>query len=202
VEVILNKFVKAYDGTTLSFHDGSTRSAGMVIWAAGIIGQQPMGLPEASRAAGNRIRVNDKLMAEGTHNVFAVGDIAFEISDPTWPKGHPQVAQVAIQMGKFVAQSLTAPQPDRVFKYKDLGSMATIGRNKAVVDLPGFKMKGFLAWLVWMFIHLISLVGYKNRIFVLINWIWSYFSYDQSLRLLIKPWQGPSASVTSPQKTP
>ena len=106
-----------------------------------------------------------------------------------YPKGHPQVAQVAIQQGKNLAKNLKRIQKGKSlldFRYRDLGSMATIGRNRAVVDLPRFKFQGFFAWVVWLIVHLFSLIGVKNRLFVFLNWIWNYFTYDQSLRLIIR----------------
>jgi NADH:ubiquinone reductase (H+-translocating) len=188
VKVIFKKYVKDFDGQTLTMNDGSTLLAGKVIWAAGITGQPPAGLPSTAVGPGNRILINDMMQVEGLTNVYALGDTALIMGTEAWPKGHPQVAQVAIQMANQLAKNLTTTNP-KPFKYKDLGSMATIGRNKAVVELPNLKFKGFLAWLVWMFIHLISLIGARNKIVVFINWIWSYLTYDPSLRLLIRPRQ-------------
>ncbi|MCC6726249.1 MAG: NAD(P)/FAD-dependent oxidoreductase, partial [Saprospiraceae bacterium] len=126
---------------------------------------------------------------DGFENVYAIGDSAL-LLDEAYPKGHPQVAQVAMQMGTNLADNLKRSlrqQPAKPFVYKDLGSMATIGRNKAVVDLPFWKFNGTFAWYTWLMVHLLQLIGFKNKIFVFFNWVWSYLTYDQSLRLVIKP---------------
>ena len=133
---------------------------------------------------------------EGLEDVYALGDIALMEGDAAFPKGHPQLAQVAIQQGRLLAENLNAcsgrrPRRIRHFSYKDKGSMATVGRNRAVVDLPKVHFHGFMAWMVWMFIHLISILGMRNRLTVLINWIWAYFNYSTSLRLLIHPSPNP-----------
>ena len=160
-----------------------------VIWAAGIIGNTVRGLPEGAIVRGNRIQVDRQCRVRGTEDVYAIGDIA-AMDEEGYPYHHPQVAQVALQMGKFVGKNLRnrlrgrAEQP--TFSYNDLGSMATIGRNKAVVDLPQFSFQGFFAWLTWLFVHLFQIIGVKNKIFVFLNWVWSYFTYDQSLRLIIR----------------
>jgi NADH dehydrogenase len=121
--------------------------------------------------------------------VFALGDIASMSTDKPYPKGHPQVAQVAIQQARLLARNLNAVKTSswKKFTYKDLGSMATIGRNLAVVEFPKMKFAGFFAWCVWMFVHLISLIGTKNKVQTFLNWVWNYFTYDQSLRLILSP---------------
>ena len=160
-----------------------------VIWAAGIIGNTVRGLPEGSIVQGNRIQVDRACRVRGLTNVYAVGDIA-AMDEPGYPYYHPQVAQVALQMGKFVGRNLRRQQRGKsinaTYSYNDLGSMATVGRNKAVVDLPKFSFNGFFAWLVWLFVHLFQIIGVKNKLFIFINWVWSYFTYDQSLRLIIR----------------
>jgi NADH:ubiquinone reductase (H+-translocating) len=189
VEVRLGTFVKDFDGKTLTMSDGSQLEAKKVIWAAGIAGQPIPGIPAAAYGPGKRIKVNAFNQVEGLGNVYAVGDNAL-LSDEAYPKGHPQVAQVAMQMAANLAENLNraakfqAPKP---FVYKDLGSMATIGRNKAVADLPFLKFNGILAWYAWLLVHLVQLIGFKNKVFVFFNWVWSYLTYDQSLRLVIKP---------------
>ena len=137
---------------------------------------------------GGRMKVNNYSQVDGYQNIFALGDVAL-MTEEKFPNGHPQVAQPAIQQGKLLAKNLVSlirgnqPKP---FKYKDLGSMATVGRNLAVVDLPFLKFQGFLAWLTWMFVHLMAIVGVKNKVLIFINWLWNYVTYDQSLRLIIR----------------
>ena len=188
VNVFLNSRVKDYDGENVFLEDGKSIPTKTLVWAAGVIGNKIEGLNPDSMAKANRIKVNRNNRVEGYQNVFAIGDIAF-MTEEKYPNGHPQVAQVAIQQAVALAkyfknQLLNKPSKD--FSYKDLGAMATIGRNKAVADLPHFKFAGFFAWIVWMFIHLMSLVGGKNRLFAFINWAWSYITFDQSLRLIIR----------------
>jgi NADH dehydrogenase len=123
----------------------------------------------------------------GYKNIFAIGDVATMLTRNT-PQGHPMMAPPAMQQGKLLGKNLICllqGKPMKAFKYSDKGSMATIGRNKAVVDLHAYKTQGILAWFVWMFVHLISIVGYRNRLVVLMNWMWSYFSYDKGIRLII-----------------
>ncbi|HAD14612.1 MAG TPA: FAD-dependent oxidoreductase [Saprospirales bacterium] len=192
VELWLDKVVKAYDGKTVVMDDGSTIRADKVIWAAGIIGNKLEGIPATSMSRGNRIICNEFNEVAGLSDVYALGDIAFQTHEPAWPNGHPQVAQPAMQQGKLLAQNLIRKHKGSTmlpFRYKDLGSMATIGRHRAVADLPYWKTQGFLAWGMWMFIHLLYILGTKNKVFVFLNWVWNYLTYDQSLRLVIKPWR-------------
>jgi len=184
-----NTRVVDFDGSFVYTKDGEKIQANKVIWAAGIKGNALKGIPEEYLTWGNRLKVNAYNQLEGLDQVFAIGDIAY-MEDEAFPKGHPQVAQVAIQQGKNLAKNLKRLQKGdafQAFQYKDLGSMATIGRNRAVVDLPKVKFQGAFAWVVWLIIHLFALIGVKNKIFVFINWIWNYFTYDQSLRLIIRP---------------
>lgn len=189
VKVILNKRVMDFDGEYVHLADDSKIQAQKVIWAAGITGNTLKGLPDGTLTYGNRLKVDRFNQVEGFSNIFALGDIAY-MEEEEYPKGHPQVAQVAIQQAKQLSENLKNKLKGKEFEqffYKDLGSMATIGRNRAVVDLPRFKFKGFFAWIIWLIVHLFSLIGVKNKIFVFLNWIWNYFTYDQSLRLIIKP---------------
>ncbi|MEY3417305.1 MAG: dehydrogenase [Bacteroidota bacterium] len=186
VEIRTGTYVSNYDGNELSFKDGSTLKTQTVIWAAGVEGNSLAGLPPESIVGGNRIIVNRLNQVNDT--VFAIGDIAM-MSTPKYPKGHPQVANVAINQANCLAKNLSNIQlgkPCTAFEYKDLGSMATIGRNKAVVDLPFIQFKGYLAWLVWMFLHLMLILSVKNKIIIFINWAWAYITKDTSLRLIIK----------------
>jgi NADH dehydrogenase len=161
-----------------------------VVWAAGIKGNSIEGFPKEVYAASNRLKVNKYNQVDGLPNVFAVGDIALMSGDLKFPNGHPQVAQPAIQQGELLAKNLLKilRKEELVgFNYKDLGSMATVGRHLAVVDLPFWKFQGAFAWYVWMFVHLMAILGVKNKVVVFINWLWNYVTYDQSLRLIIKP---------------
>ncbi len=189
VKVILNKRVTDFDGEFVHLKDDTKIQAQKVIWAAGITGNTLKGLPDGTLTYGNRLKVNRFNQVDGFSNIFALGDIAY-MEEEDYPQGHPQVAQVAIQQAKQLAENLKNKLKGKEFEqffYKDLGSMATIGRNRAVVDLPKFKFKGFFAWIVWLIVHLFSLIGVKNKVFVFLNWVWNYFTYDQSLRLIIKP---------------
>ncbi|MCP9745227.1 NAD(P)/FAD-dependent oxidoreductase [Lacihabitans sp. CS3-21] len=161
-----------------------------VVWAAGVKANAITGFSPEIFGRGGRIKVNEFNQVEGFQNIFALGDLALMTADAEFPNGHPQMAQPAIQQGKLLAQNFTKiinNQSPKSFKYKDLGSMATIGRNLAVVDLPFWKFQGTFAWYVWMFVHLMSILGVKNKILIFINWLWNYITYDQSLRLIIKP---------------
>jgi NADH dehydrogenase len=181
--------VKDYDGRTVTLADGGIINSRMLVWAAGVTGNKLEGVPDEALAPKNRIKVDAYSKVEGTDNIYAIGDIAL-MTEEKYPNGHPQVAQPAIQQAELLAKNLLNKIHNRPlipFHYKDLGSMATVGKNLAVVDLPNFKFQGFFAWLVWMFIHLMSIVGIKNRLMIFINWVWNYITYDQSLRLIIRP---------------
>jgi NADH dehydrogenase len=188
VKVHLNCAVKAYDGYEISLSTGDKLISRTMIWAAGVTCQPIDGISAESLGKGHRVKVDAFNRVKGYDNIFAIGDAAIMEGDVGFPVGHPQMAQPAIQQGKLVAENikrLIRKKSMTPFRYNDMGSMATIGRNKAVVDLGKFKSQGFFAWLIWMFIHLISLVGFKNKIFVLLSWLWSYLSYDKSNRLII-----------------
>jgi NADH:ubiquinone reductase (H+-translocating) len=191
VKIYMDKVVKNYDGTTVTIDDGSTILSKKVIWAAGITGNILEGIPKESLVRGNRLKVNDFNQVVGVENIFAIGDIASQ-SQEKWENGHPQVAQVALQQGANLANNMKNLQKNKAltpFKYRDLGSMATIGRHRAVVDLPFWKFQGALAWFAWLFVHLFAILGMKNKVFIFLNWVWNYMTYDQSLRLVIKPWK-------------
>ena len=188
VKVILNTRVTDFDCEHVYLANDTKIQAQKVIWAAGITGNKINGLPDKILTYGNRLKVNRFNQIEGFSNIYALGDIAY-MEEENYPKGHPQVAQVAIQQANKLSENLKNKlkgKKNEPFFYKDLGSMATIGRNRAVVDLPRFKFKGFFAWVVWLIVHLFSLIGVKNKVFVFLNWVWNYFTYDQSLRLIIK----------------
>ncbi|QEM09441.1 NAD(P)/FAD-dependent oxidoreductase [Mucilaginibacter rubeus] len=191
VEVLTGVKVESYNGEEIKFEGGKTIRTKNVIWSAGVMGVIPEGFDKDAIERGNRIKVDSIGRVAGFNNVFAIGDVAAMITDET-PKGHPGVAQVAIQMGQHVAKNIihiingeqTSP-----FKYNDKGSLATIGRNKAVADLGKVKFQGFFAWLVWMFVHLISLLGGRNKVIVFINWVSSYVTYNGGTRLIIRKFE-------------
>ena len=198
VIVKTNTRVNDYDGEFVYMQDGSKIPANKVIWAAGVTGKWIEGLPEVSQTRGNRICVDEYNQVKGCEHIYALGDIACMQNEENH-HGHPQVAQVAIQQAKNLYKNILLEKDNKAkipFQYKDLGTMATIGRNRAVVDLPKWKTQGFFAWLIWMVVHLYALIGVKNRLFVFINWIWNYFTYDQSLRLIIKAKSRPEKKLS------
>jgi len=188
VEVLLGMKVEGYDGTTIRFEGGRTIKTRNVIWSAGVMGVIPEGFGKDIIERGNRLRVDTICRVDGYPNIFAIGDVAAMIT-PETPKGHPGVAQVAIQMGKNVGKNilhLLKEETTEPFKYNDKGSLATIGRNKAIADLGKLKFQGFFAWLIWMFVHLMSLLGFRNKVVVFINWVGSYLTYNGGTRLIIR----------------
>ena len=188
VNVRLNCRVNDFDGKYVYLNDGTTIRTNNLVWAAGVKANGVEGINPAVLARGGRIKVNRFNQVESYENIFAVGDVAF-MTEEKFPDGHPQLAQPAMQQGKLLAKNLKnllRGNPLKEFVYKDLGSMATVGRNLAVVDLPFWHFQGFFAWLTWMFVHLMSIVGVKNRVLIFINWLWNYVTYDQSLRLIIR----------------
>ena len=188
VDVLLNELVIDYDGTIVTTKSGKKLFAKNLIWTAGVKGQFPSGLNKESVVGGNRLKTNEYLKVEGYEAVFAMGDIAAVITKQT-PKGHPQVAQPAIQQGKFLSKTLMNiinKKSIKPFKYKDKGSLATVGKRRAVADLGKLKFAGYFAWLLWSLVHIMSISGFRNRLLVGINWAMSYFSYEKSNRLIIR----------------
>ncbi|QXP59123.1 NAD(P)/FAD-dependent oxidoreductase [Olleya sp. HaHaR_3_96] len=192
VNVWKNVRVTSYDGTTVTTNSDLTFDSETVVWAAGVKGAAIKGLDaEQFVSRSNRILVNEFSQVKGLDHIFAVGDVA-QMSSETVPHGHPMMAQPAIQQGKLLGDNilkLLEGKPMTPFVYKDRGSMATIGRNRAVVDLPKFKFQGVFAWFVWMFVHLFSLVGFRNRTVVFINWVYNYIRFDREARLIIRPYK-------------
>jgi NADH dehydrogenase, FAD-containing subunit len=187
VNIRVNTRVVDYDGDTLKLGDGEVLTSKLVIWAAGISGVVPAGIPDEVIGRARRIQVDEFNQVKGLPDVFAIGDACI-MSTSDRPNGDPQVAQVAIQQGENLARNFKAIRKKtelKQFRYTDKGSMATIGRNRAVADLPFLKFSGFIAWLTWMFVHLMAIVGVKNRLLIFINWMWNYMTYDQSLRLIL-----------------
>lgn len=187
VNLMLDTQVTGYVNKVVHLKNGNNLDSTTVIWAAGVTGSHPNGFVAEQTGKGNRLLVDAFNRIKGLEDAYTIGDVALLVGSNT-PNGHPQVAQVALQQAKNLAANLKRKNQKawKPYKYNDKGSMATIGRNKAVVDLPFLKFQGFLAWFVWMFVHLISIIGVKNKLFIFINWIWNYVTYDQSLRLIIR----------------
>ncbi len=193
VTLLTNTILKEYDGEKITLQDSNTIPTKMVIWAAGIKGNVPEGVSKDLIAKGNRIKTDRQCRVQGFENIYAIGDVAY-MEEPAWPNGHPQVAPVAMQQADLIADNLkriemrSGEKTLHEFEYKDKGSMATVGRNLAVVDVPKPKLhfNGFLAWMIWMGLHLMLILGVKNRFFVFSNWLYNYFTYDQNLRLIFK----------------
>ncbi len=192
VIVKLNSRVTDYSDDTVHLNTGETIYSKNLIWAAGVSAKIFEGIPQESYGRGRRMSVDAYNKVAHTNNIYSIGDTCIQMTDTAFPEGHPQVAQVAIQQGQNLAKNFKNEiknKPLIPFKYKDKGSMAIIGKNKAVVDLPKPKMhfKGLIAWLMWLFIHLMSLISYRNRVVTFYNWMVAYFSKDQSLRMIIRP---------------
>jgi NADH dehydrogenase len=192
VKIKLNTHVKDYVNDIVMFDDGEAIETKNLIWAAGVTAKVFEGIPTESYGRGRRMIVDQFNKVQSTENIYAIGDTCIQITDPNYTGGHPQVAQVAIQQGRKLAKNfkrIADGKAPEAFEYYDKGSMAIIGRNKAVVDLPAPKLhlQGFFAWLIWLFIHLLSLITYRNRIRTFYNWMIAYLTKDQSLRMIIKP---------------
>ncbi len=192
VEVKLNKQVKDYVNDTVIFADGETIETKLLFWTAGVTSMVFDGLPKDSYGRGRRLIVDEHNKVQGMKNIYAIGDTCIQTTDKDFPEGHPQLAQVAIQQGKNLAKnfiSMEKGKPLQPFSYYDKGSMAIIGRNKAVAEIPKPNMKftGWLAWAMWLFVHLFSLINYRNRIKTMYNWTAAYFTKDQTLRMIIRP---------------
>jgi NADH dehydrogenase len=184
--------VTGYDGKTVTTKTDLTFESAAVVWAAGVKGAILKGLdtPEIL-AGGNRIQVNEYNQVINYPEIFAVGDIACMATEED-PRGHPMVAQPAIQQGRLLGENLIKlieHKPMTPFKYVDKGSMATVGRNKAVCDVKGFRFQGIFAWFVWMFVHLFFLIGFRNRMVVFVNWVYNYIRFDREARLIIRPYK-------------
>jgi NADH:ubiquinone reductase (H+-translocating) len=193
VKVLTNTLLEGYDGNEVLLKEGKRIISNTVIWAAGIKGNIPDGFDKTLIARGNRIKTDRHCKVMGHDNIYAIGDIAY-METPKYPSSHPQVAPVAMQQADLLAGNLklierkSNPDKQYEFEYKDKGSMATVGRNLAVVDVPKPKLHfgGFMAWMIWMGLHLMLILGVKNRFFVFSNWLYNYITYDQNLRLIFK----------------
>ena len=189
-------FVQNYDGDKLTLSNGEVLKSKNVIWAAGITGNLIKGLSSEVITVSGRFKVDRMNKVLGYENIFAIGDIAY-METPMYPKGHPQVANVAINQGRNLAKNFNIIQKggkQTEYEYKDLGSMATIGRNKAVVDLPFISFHGYFAWYIWMFLHLMLILSVRNKLIIFINWAWNYFTKNSSLRLILKV-EGRSSAI-------
>lgn len=201
VKVLFNESVSDYDGLQIITKSGKTILAKNLIWTAGVKGQFPKGIDERNVIRGNRLKTDPYLKLEGYENIFAIGDIAALISEDT-PKGHPQVAQAAIQQGKYLGSSIlgiTKGKKGKPFVYNDKGSLATVGKRRAVADLGKFKIAGYFAWLLWSIVHLMSISGFRNRLMVGFNWAVSYFTYEKSNRVIIRNFK-PKTSINHMKK--
>jgi NADH dehydrogenase len=189
VIVKTNVIVTNYDGNEITLNNGETIRSKSVIWSAGITANTPDGIPLPSIVRGGRIKVDRINRVERLNDVFAIGDVAY-METSNYPNGHPQVANVAIGQGKNLAKNILnidlGKNNLRPYEYRNLGTMATVSRNKAVVDLPFAKFKGRFAWLVWMFLHLMLILSVRNKLIVFINWAWNYVTRNNSLRLILK----------------
>lgn len=181
---LFTDIVTSYDGKVVSLKSGQRIPSHNVIWAAGVTGNIIDGLA-AEQVMRNRYIVDRYNRVKGFQNIFAIGDVAY-METPKFPNAHPQVANVAINQGKNLGKNLNKAEKNwRAFEYNDLGAMATIGKYRAVVDLPYMKFQGFFAWYVWMILHLMAILSVRNKIFIFFNWMWNYFGADSSLRLII-----------------
>jgi NADH dehydrogenase len=181
--------VEDYDGNTVTLKGGETIVARNLIWAAGVIGNALAGMPAGSIVRGNRFKTNRYHEVEGVGGVYAIGDISWMVT-PKYPSGHPQLANVALTQAGSLSRNFKRElkgRPRIEFEYSNKGTMATVGKRKAVVDLPRFHFQGFFAWLTWMFVHLMLILSVKNKLFIFLNWMMSYFANDSTLRLMLKP---------------
>jgi NADH:ubiquinone reductase (H+-translocating) len=189
VRVLTDTMATGCDDKCVLTSEGNKICTSLIIWTAGIKGIRLDGLSEEVYNKNSRIIVDKYCRVKGYGNIFALGDITF-LTEDKFPAGYPQVAQVAIQQAALMAMNLKREQKNKTlkeFRYKDLGIMATVGRNLAVVELPFIRFQGIFGWFVWMFIHLMTIVGVRNKLIIFINWAWKYFTYDQSLRLILRP---------------
>ncbi len=190
VRIRLNVAVKDYVDGKVILANGEEIPSNVLIWTSGVIGRQIRGLPAEAIGRGRRLLVNEFNQVKGVEDVYAIGDIALQTSDKNFPNGHPMLAQVAIQQGRALAENFKRGAIGKEFKpfaYNDKGSMAIIAKYKAVVDLPHSFVKGFIAWLIWLFVHLIPITSFRNKAKLAFSWLWSFMTNDPTLRLIIRP---------------
>jgi NADH dehydrogenase len=190
VKIKLNVSVKDYVDGQVILGDGTTITTDTLIWTTGVTGRALPGLPPEVIGRGRRVMVDEFNAVINVPDVYAIGDISFQTSDKNYPNGHPQLAQVAIQQGQLLAKNMNRMsnnEPLKPFVYHDKGTMAIISKYKAVADLPKFSFKGFFAWLIWLFIHIIPIAGFRNKVKLAFSWLWSFFTNNPTLRLIIRP---------------
>lgn len=191
VTVTLGHNMKDYTNNVITLDNDEQLDASLVIWTAGVKGVDfKFAGDKVKPVRGNRIEVDGNCRVKGVDDVYALGDIAYMVTDSN-PNGHPQLAQVALQQGAMVARDLNRGEARKEFRYKDKGTMATVGRNRAVVDLKHVHFKGWFAWVTWMLVHILSLLGMRNKVSVFIDWVWCYFTYSNSTRVLLFPDKNP-----------
>lgn len=192
VKVWLNTRVENYDGKALQLNNGTTILTDTVIWAAGVKGKTLPGINPDCIGKGGRFQINEYMQLNGYKNIYAVGDVAIMNGDKKYPQGHPMVAPVAQQQAALLAKNILAQlndKPSKSFSYFDKGSMATIGRHRAILEAFGIKLSGILAWIGWMALHLMILVSFRSKLIVFTNWLWNYVTYQRHIRLIIRPSQ-------------
>lgn len=188
VNILLNKKVVDYRDHKVMLEDGSEIATRTFIWVSGVTGVPVGNLDKSVVGRGGRIKVDEFNRVQGMDNVFAIGDQCIQFSDKDYPNGHPQLAQVAIQQGELLAKNLIRLEKGKklhAFHYRNLGSMATVGRNRAVAEFKNVRMQGWFAWIMWLVVHLRSILGVRNKVVVLLNWVWNYLTYDQSMRMIV-----------------
>lgn len=198
-EVWLNTKVVKYDGMDVTLGSGKPLQTSTLMWAAGVKGAIMEGIDPALITPAKRILVDEINRVKGSEDIFAIGDVGCMVTEK-YPRGHPQVAPVAIQQGHLLAKNLVSlihKQATKPFEYFDKGSMATVGRNKALVEIGKINFGGFVGWVTWLLVHLMSIVGFRNRVVTLFNWIWNYISYDRNIRLIIRPYTGKEEKTNS-----
>ena len=189
VNILLNTRVIGYEDGKVLLNNGEAIATNALLWTTGIIGRELNGLPSEALGHGKRILVDEFGKVKGTENIFALGDISLDLTDPAYPTGHPQLAQVAIQQGKLLAENLKRDMEQKVwkpFRYKNKGTMAIISKYNAIADLPRTSLTGFTAWCMWLFIHLLPIAGFRNKVDLLMNWAWSFVTNNPTLRVIIQ----------------
>ena len=190
VHIKLNTAVKDYKGDVVQMADGETVATKTLIWTSGVTGREIKGLPAEVIGRGRRIMVDEFNKVKNTQNIFAIGDTCLQTTDKNYPNGHPQLAQVAIQQGTILAKNfkrMASGKALKQFGYVNKGSMAIISKYEAVADLPKVSFAGFFAWLIWLFVHIIPLVGFRNKVEIAFSWFWSFITNNPTLRLIIRP---------------
>jgi NADH dehydrogenase len=203
VKIILNTAVKDYVDGKVMMADGNTIETCSLIWASGVIAREVPGIPKEKIGRGRRVLVDEYNRVQGYQNIYALGDLCLQTTDAKFPNGHPQVAQVAIQQGKLLSKNLKTLVEGGAMKpfiYNDKGSMAIISKYNAVADLPKFSLKGFIAWFIWLFIHVIPLIGFRSKVELAFSWFFSFITNDPTLRLIIRPGVGKENREERPGK--